>query len=141
MKMSHQRHLKLAFFLWAAVGLGLFVAGLVFLAKGESGFDLLRAGLMAVGLAIGLVKSRFVLNKVAKKNIQRIFTLPKDSGFWSTFSLKSWIMVLAMIALGRLIRAVGAPYALVGLIYVAVGFGLALSSRIYLTGRPTVPEG
>jgi hypothetical protein len=140
MRVHHHVHLKLAFVLWGIVGLSLFIVGIAFLTVGESGLDPLRAGLLAAGIALGIAKSRFVLNKIARKNIKRIFTLPQKSHVLSTFSIRSWILVLAMILLGRLIRFLGAPYPVIGVIYVAVGFGLALSSRRYLFDGPSIEQ-
>ena len=140
MRVHHHVHLKLAFALWGIVGLSLFIVGIVFLTVGESGLHPVQAGLLVFGIALGIAKSRFVLNKIARKNIKRIFSLPQRSHVLSTFSLRSWILVLAMILLGRLIRFLGAPYPVIGVIYVAVGFGLALSSRRYLFDGPSIQE-
>jgi hypothetical protein len=140
MRVHQKVHLKLAFVLWGIVGLALFIVGIAFLTVGESGLDPLRAGLLVVGIALGIAKSRYVLNKIARKNILRIHSLPLHSHFLSTFSLRSWILVLVMILLGRLIRFLGAPYPVIGVIYVAVGFGLALSSRRYLFDGPSMEK-
>lgn len=132
MKVGREVHRKIAFLLWGVVGVSLLVAGVIFVSNSGTEFNVTSVGLLGVGLALGLIKSRFVLNKVAKKNIQRIDTLPQESSVLATFSLKSWGLILVMILLGRTIRFLGAPYPIIGLIYMAVGFGLALSSRRYI---------
>jgi hypothetical protein len=140
MQVRHEAHLKLAFLIWGIVGVSLFTVGIIFLGRKDSGFDFFSGVLFLIGIAIGLIKGHFVLKKVARKNINRIYALPRESSFFSTFSLKSWIMVLVMILLGRSIRWLGAPYWVSGFIYVAVGFGLALSSRVYLSAEPGLQE-
>ena len=140
MQLRHEAHLRLAFLIWGVVGVSLFTVGIIFLTKGESGFDLTSGILFLIGTAIGLVKGHFVLKKVARKNIKRIYALPRESSPLATFSLRSWVLVLLMILLGRSIRFLGAPYWVSGFIYVAVGFGLALSSLIYISARPTLEQ-
>ncbi len=141
MTISHKTHLKVAAGLWGMVGFGLLMAGLIFLfgrrtlgtLPGEqSGIGLTEGIGFWVALAIGFIKGKFVMTKVGQKNMARIESLPEPSPFYRTFSIKSWIMVLGMIALGRLIRLGGAPSFIVGAIYVAVGVALLIGSRVYL---------
>lgn len=141
MEVTRETHLKLAFLLWALVGTGLLIAGGIFLFGGRTMSELdpakgtpgIAEGIgLLIALIIGFAKGNFVLTKVAKKNIARIEQLPERSPFYMTFSLKSWLWVLVMILMGRTIRALGAPALVVGIIYVAVGFALALGSRSYL---------
>ncbi|MFQ5781300.1 MAG: hypothetical protein ACE5HN_11025 [Nitrospiria bacterium] len=145
MKVSKETHLKLAFFLWGLVGTGLLVAGGVFL-FGDRSLSILKAGQassglaewggLAVALAVGFIKGRFVLTKIALKYMSRIDHLPDESPVYMTFSLKSWTLILLMIAIGRTIRFLGAPHLIIGTVYIAVGFALVLGSRTYLTGPP-----
>lgn len=146
--MSRATHLKLAFILWALVGCGLLIAGAIFLFGGRSmsALDQGRSGPgiaegigLFLALAIGFVKGNFVLTKIAGKNMARIDRLPESSPFYATFSLKSWILILVMILIGRLIRLLGAPHFIIGVVYIAVGFALVLGSRAYLKGPSAVP--
>ncbi|MFY9268349.1 MAG: hypothetical protein WAO55_01225 [Candidatus Manganitrophaceae bacterium] len=150
MEVSRETHLKLAFFLWAVVGTGLLLAGGFFLFGQRSMSELdnrfgsggpgIAEGIgFVIALAIGFAKGSFVLPKVARKNIARIEQLPERSPFYMTFSLKSWLLILLMILIGRMIRFLGAPRLVIGVIYVAVGLALALGSRIYLMAEPEVP--
>lgn len=149
MEVSRETHLKLAFFLWGLVGTGLLIAGGVFLFGGRTmseldaryatgGPGIAEVIGLIIALAIGFAKGNFVLPKVAKKNIARIEQLPEKSPFYMTFSLKSWLLILVMILIGRTIRFLGAPPLVIGVIYVAVGFALALGSRSYLAA-PSFP--
>ena len=141
MMVSRQTHLKIATVLWGIVGFGLLMAGLIFLfgnrtmsiLPGEpSGIGVTEGISFVIALMLGLIKGQFVIKKVGRKNRARIESLPEPSGFHMTFSAKSWILVLGMILLGRLIRFAGAPAFIVGAIYVAVGVALLIGSTVYL---------
>lgn len=148
MEVSRETHLKLAFFLWGLVGTGLLIAGGIFLFGGRTMSELdpsrgapgTAEGIgLVIALIIGFAKGNFVLPKIAKKNIDRIEQLPERSPFYMTFSVKSWMLILVMILIGRTIRFLGAPRLLIGVIYVAVGFALALGSRSYLVAPSVRP--
>ncbi|MEK7703027.1 MAG: hypothetical protein AAB317_03605 [Nitrospirota bacterium] len=144
MMVSRDTHLKVAAGLWGTVGFCLLMAGLIFL-FGNRSVSTLPGSTNEIGMAerigfvialiIGFVKGQIVLPKVAAKNITRIHALPESSPLFMTFSVKSWMLVLGMILLGRLIRALGAPHFIVGAIYLAVGIALLLGSRVYLKGK------
>ncbi len=95
---------------------------------------------LLIGFGLGFLKGKFVLANVGRKNVVRIEQLPAASPIYCTFSLRSWMLVLLMIAIGRAIRFLGAPYLVVGVVYVAVGFALLLGSHTYLE-RPVPVEG
>ncbi len=148
MEVSRETHFRLAFLMWALVGTGLLIAGGAFLFGNRTMSELdpnkgsigMAEGIgFAIALALGFVKGNFVLPKIARKNMARIEQLPEESPIYMTFSLKSWLLILVMIVTGRTIRFFGAPPLVIGVIYVAVGFALALGSRAYLTGQPVTP--
>lgn len=148
MELSRETHLKLAFLLWGLVGTGLLIAGGIFLFGGRTMSELdpakgtpgIAEGIgLLIALIIGFAKGNFVLPKIAKKNIARIEQLPERSPFYMTFSLKSWLLILVMILIGRTIRFLGAPALIIGVVYVAVGFALALGSRSYLVAPSVGP--
>jgi len=135
-----------AFFIWGLVGTGLLIAGGTFL-FGDRSLSVLNGETavswtseiigLSIALVIGFIKGRFVLTKVARKYIARILALPESSPFYMTFSIKSWVMVVGMILLGRIIRAMGAPSLVVGSIYVAVGIALIIGCRTYVNNSQT----
>ncbi len=139
MNVSRSVHLKIAAGLWGVVGLGLLMAGLFFLFGGDT-IDTPSWIGFGIAMVIGFVKGKIVLPKVAKKNMARIESLPEQSPFYMTFNVKSWMLVLGMIILGRTIRFLDAPHFIVGAIYVAVGIALLLGSYVYLSGRVNSPE-
>ncbi len=139
MNISRESHLKFAFVIWVLVGTGLLSAGSMFLFGGRMLplTDISCSGIMEwsgllIAFVLGFLKGKFVLTKIGRKNIARIEQLPDASPFYRTFSLRSWMLVLLMIVIGRTIRFLGAPYLVVGVIYIAVGFALLLGSRTYL---------
>lgn len=146
MQITRDTHLKVAFFMWALVGFGLLTAGSFFL-FGFRSLSLLDSAKPTPGLAegialgialvLGFIKGNLVLRKLAKKYITRIKQLPETSPIYMTFSRKSWVMIVGMIAIGRIIRALGAPHLIIGAVYVAVGFALILGCRTYLEGPHT----
>lgn len=139
MEISHKAHLRVAFFLWAIVGTGLLSVGSHFIwgvAQASPWAD--PSIWMVVAVVLGYVKGKFVITKVGRRNVARIFTLPDASPLYRTFSVKSWMLVLLMIAIGRTIRFFGAPPMGVGVIYVAVGVALLIGSQVYLSSPSIV---
>jgi len=137
---THKTHLKIAFSLWAIVGTGLLSAGGILLTMGQEGFNTGTWLGLAVALILGYFKGKFMLTKIGRKNINRIFNLPEASPLYSTFSPRSWILILLMIAIGRTIRFLGASPTIVGVIYVAVGLALLIGSRTYLSAAADAPD-
>jgi len=131
MQVTREMHLRLAFGLWALVGIGLLTAGLRWVFEADAATLSVGIGL-AVALLLGGVKGGLVLPKIARKNIARIQLLPITSPVYATFSVKSWALVLLMILIGRGLRFFGLPLFFVGVLYVAVGLALLLGSRTYL---------
>ena len=120
---SIRTHLLLGGLIWTVVGGGLLAFGLV---------QASRAGHLMYGVAgllLGTVKTFFVLDRVARKNIKRIREFEEKVCFGSVYSWKTWLLVAAMIGLGRYLRTTVFPGEIIGLIYTAVGWGLLLASR------------
>ena len=77
----------------------------------------------------------------ARKNVARIQEKEEGSCLGGIFSFKSWLLILVMIALGRLLRLSGVPLGLYGVVVVAVGWGLLLSSRVVWIEWKTLTDG
>ena len=121
---SIRTHLLLGAFIWTVVGFFLLTNGFVLVSLENH----LWYGL--IGLLLGTAKAFFVLDRLARKNIKRIKEFEDKICFGSVYSLKTWVMVAGMIALGRFLRTTVLPGEVVGLIYTAVGCALMLSSRL-----------
>ena len=122
-------HLLVAALIWSLVGLFLMFNGFLFISlAGKEWF-------IAMAIAIGTLKSFRVLDPVARKNIRRILEFDDGTCIGSVYSYKTWLLVICMIALGRFLRSSILPGEYVGLLYVAVGWGLFFSSRLMWFAR------
>lgn len=122
-------HLLVAALIWSIVGLFLLSNGLLLITMAA------RDWFAFIGLGIGTVKSFYVLDRVARKNINRILHFEDGTCIGSVYSYKTWGLVLCMIALGRFLRSSILPGEYVGILYLAVGWGLFLSSRLMWMAR------
>ena len=121
---SIRTHLLLGGLIWTVVGFFLLTNGLVLVSlEGHLLYGL-------TGLLLGSIKTFFILDKVARKNIKRIKEFEDKACFGSVYSLKTWFMVAGMIILGRFLRTTVLPGEIIGLIYTAVGWALMISSRL-----------
>lgn len=121
---SVRTHLFLAALIWSVVGFFLLTNGVVLLSlKNHLWYGL-------VGMVLGSVKSFFILDRVARKNMIRIKEFEDRACIGSVYSWKTWVLVAAMIGLGRFLRTTVLPGEVVGFIYTAVGWALMLSSRV-----------
>lgn len=117
-------HLFLAALIWSLVGFFLLTNGFVLISlKGHLWYGVL-------GMLLGTAKTFFVLDRVALKNVKRIKEFEDKVCIGSVYSWKTWILVAAMIALGRFLRTTVLPPEIVGFIYTAVGWALMLASRL-----------
>ena len=91
-----------------------------------------RGSLLAPLLAVvvGTVKSLLVLDRAARRNIDRVRSLPDRSCIGAVYSWRMWGLVLMMIVVGRLLRMSPVAPVLVGSLLLAVGWALLLSSRL-----------
>lgn len=94
-----------------------------------------HAGVLAIGLALGVLKSRVLLDRVARKAISRIH-LRGRAHFLGFFSTRSWALIALMMGGGILLRrlvvhpdVVGAG--IMGAIYIGVGTALVLADRLF----------
>lgn len=124
---SSRMQLWLGGAMWSCVGVGLFSVGTYWLLKnGEpKGFFLL---VFAAGLGFG--KALWVLDRTTLRNIDRVKSRGEDRCFGGFLSPAVWIIVIGMMLLGRILRTIGLPKPILGLLYGAVGIGLLFSSRL-----------
>jgi lysylphosphatidylglycerol synthetase-like protein (DUF2156 family) len=121
---SVSTHLLLASTLWTVVGIGLLFRGVGWLLA----VDNIALILLACGL--GTLKSLFILDKSARKSINRIKSLADGSCLGGVYSIKTWTLVVCMIFLGYFLRHQSVSHEILGVIYVGIGWALLLSSRI-----------
>ena len=121
---SISTHLMLAALIWSVVGFFLMVNGFLLVSLAD------RSWLIFLGLALGTAKGFFILDRVARKNIRRIHGFERKICIGSVYSYKTWLLVVMMIVVGRTLRLTVLPGEVIGVIYLAVGCGLMLSSRL-----------
>ncbi|MFW8601063.1 hypothetical protein ACOHYD_06230 [Desulfobacterota bacterium M19] len=117
-----------AAFVWSAVGIMLFIRGSLFL------HGVGQLWLLFPAIAIGSVKSIFMLDKAAKENLRRLRTKNDGNCLGGVYTVKMWGLIAVMIFLGWLLRTSSAPRSLVGIIYAAIGWALFFSSRVLWDG-------
>ena len=116
-------HLLLASLLWTVAGLILAARGMHWLAVYH------RLILVIPALFLGTLKSRFILDRTAKKSIDRIRLLEDGTCLGAVYSVKTWMLVLLMMSMGIVLRHSPFPRPLLGMLYITIGWALFWSSR------------
>jgi hypothetical protein len=112
---------------WSAVGF--FLAGKGVWLSGDAPWAQIVVAILA-GLGLGLVKSRFIFDRVAQKIIAHIGRKPSRACLGGLFSARNWALIVVMAVFGRTLGALPLDSALKTGIYVMVGSGLSYSSRL-----------
>jgi len=119
-----QTHLLIAASLWSFIGIYLLIRGLLLFGSGP-------LWQLAAALLLGGGKGYFVLDKAARRNIKRIKAFDQATCIGAVYTWKMWLLVVLMMFSGRYLRSVHDLGPLVGLLYVAVGWGLFFASRLF----------
>lgn len=120
--------LLLAELMWTGVGTMLLSLGLIWIVRRYHGPGWAYA---APFVFLGLLKGRFILDRVGRRTIARIRTRGDSHCVGGFFSPTSWLLIVGMMVLGQVLRASPLPRADIGFLYVLVGTGLLLSSRLF----------
>jgi hypothetical protein len=112
-------HLLAAALLWTAVGTGLSAAGIIWCFSARKPWVPLAGGVCA-----GTLKGIFIISKVAARNARRIISRGDGKCLGGFLSIKTWLLVAAMMASGFVLRHSGIPRPVLGVIYTAVGMAL-----------------
>ena len=131
---SLKTRIFMAALMWSCIGLMLI---------GRGGMTIVGTGyewLIPVALLFGFGKSWAILDRVAVKNMVRIFEKGEYSCLGGIYSWKTWALVAVMIVTGKLLRSSPLPVWLVGALYVAVGWSLFWSSRKVWSRLRSLPE-
>jgi hypothetical protein len=84
---------------------------------------------------LGLGKALLVMDETTLRNIDRVKSRGEDRCVGGFLSPRVWILVIGMMFLGRILRTMGLPKPILGMIYGAVGIGLLFSSRLIWRAR------
>ena len=120
-------HLVLAALMWTGVGSTMLVVGVCWASEGRMAVTL---WLLAAAAAIGVAKSRWILDPAAGRIVERILTRGDGRCLGGFLSVRSWLLVGFMIVLGRVLRSFVLAGTAAGLLYVVVGVALVVSSRL-----------
>lgn len=90
---------------------------------------------LAAGLVLGVLKSRYMLERVATRAVERI-RARGPAFFLSFFSLRAWALVAVMMGSGIAIRNVVVASnelgtGILGAVYIGVGTALVLADRVF----------
>lgn len=121
---SRSVHLFAAPFLWTAIGILLMVRGFGWIGAGPARW------LVLLALVIGTIKSRLILDKTARKSLQRILEMNDNTCIGAVYSWKTWLLVALMMTFGITMRKLTDPGLVIGTLYMAIGWALVLSSRL-----------
>ncbi len=118
--------------LWACIGLFLLGRGITKLLPFNSFSYILTGG----GALLGILKSKFVFNKIIDKNIERIKSLSPNKEKICIFAFQanqSYILVLIMMSIGMLLRHLPINPLYYGTILILIGTALFTSSLRYFS--------
>ncbi len=109
------------------------VIGLLLLAKG--GYRWYRLPdhnplIVVAGIIVGSIKSFWILDKSARRGIDRILNFADGTCLGAVYSSKTWILVLCMMSLGVILRNSSFPVQLLCFLYFTIGWALLFSSRL-----------
>lgn len=134
-RLSARFQLLLAGIVWYAVAVALGLRGIGWV-RGSQWVALLAA----IGVGLGVLKGRFIMQRVASKAIARIQERGRDKCAGGFFSWQSWAVVLVMMAGGHALRLTPAPRPILGALYIAIATGLLLAGRLYWRAAITPAE-
>jgi len=105
-------------------------------------------GLLTAGLALALVLHRFMLARIAQRNMDRICTYAERGCVFAFQAWRSYLIILVMIAMGSFLRHTMISREILALLYTAMGGALILSSlayfvlfwRVRVMGAPCPPN-
>jgi hypothetical protein len=124
---SQRVHLLLAAIMWTTVGAMLGFFGLRWLLHAE---PLELAVLIIAAIVLGAVKAIFVLRRAAARVSSRILMRGDHRCIGGFLSWRTWIAVAMMMGAGWLLRHVGLPLSVLGVIYLAIGAALVIASNL-----------
>ncbi|WP_457577570.1 hypothetical protein [Desulfomarina sp.] len=123
---ARRTHLLLAAMLWSGVGTLLLTKGFFRLARVSD----YQAVIVVVSLVAGTLKGYLVLDRSARRTLKRISGFHDNTCFGAVYSIKTWMLVGGMIAMGIGLRRSSLPSELLSFIYLTIGWGLLFSSRL-----------
>ena len=125
--------------IWFLVGAGLSIVGINWML--QLGFGPKLIIFLTPSILIGLLKGKFVLQKVALKYYKRSDVIKFNNndiflGWVKIFGIKGFILIGLMMAMGSFLRHSNIDRPILGIVYLAVGMALLYASKIFFnTGK------
>lgn len=143
--MKHRSWIALSGFVWFFIGTFLLYKGIQLITQAAFQADSLCSKLqktfgtpqqaatifIAIGLAVGFFKGRFVLAKTVRRVVLRIAQLPLPIRLKDAYSPSYWILIGSMVALGMTFRFLPIPIDIRGTIDIAIGSALINGALLY----------
>ncbi len=85
--------------------------------------------LLFPAIIVGTIKSRLFLDRSAARIIRRISGFSDKTWLFAVYPLKTWLMVVAMMAFGLFLKYSPTPTIVAFFVYCSVGWGLLFSGR------------
>ncbi|MBI1858002.1 MAG: hypothetical protein HYR97_02675 [Candidatus Melainabacteria bacterium] len=133
-----QLSLKIVGFIWMLVGLGLSLAGINWMLQLGFGVNLII--FLTTALVIGLLKGKFVLQKVAKKYYKRSDDIQYNrndifTGWAKIMGIRGGVLIAVMMTIGMILRHSNIDRPILGIIYLAVGIALLYASKVFFKSQ------
>lgn len=116
-------HIFSAALLWTCIGSLLLYRGTSLLMQDDSGW------LFFPAVAAGTLKSFVILDRSARRGLERIRNFSDNTCIGAVYSWKTWGVVLGMMTFGVLLRKLMLPNPIIGTLLIAIGWALVFSSR------------
>jgi uncharacterized protein YneF (UPF0154 family) len=123
--------------IWLVIGALLLKKGLNFLMD-DPAMEETALVLVAVALLIGFLKGKFVLEKSAKRGVERLHTLPDPVSLSRIYNARYYILLAIMVGIGLSMNFLGVPNHIRGFIDVAIGAALIKGSMCYFRSLKAV---
>jgi hypothetical protein len=120
--------LLVAGLVWTGVGIMLGVWAAIWLSAVPL---VLEIEMAAAGLVLALLAWWFMFRRLVQENIERIERAPLRACFFSFQAWKSYIVMVAMIGLGVVLRNSSLPKPWLAVVYAAIGGALFIASLAY----------
>jgi len=123
---KRRTHLLLTAILWTVIGLLLLTKATYRIVQVQE----YQVVIIITALALGTLKSIFVLDRSARKSIERILDFKDGICLGAVYSVKTWLLVACMMGMGIILRNSSLPLSLLCFIYFTIGWALLFSSRL-----------
>ena len=123
---KRRTHLLLTAILWTVIGLLLLIKGSYRIVQVSE----YQVVIIITAFILGTFKSIFILDRSARKSIDRILDFKDGTCLGAVYSIKTWLLVVCMMGMGIILRNSFLPLSLLCFIYFTIGWALLFSSRL-----------